>query len=463
MVDRSHLVPVKKPIKGKTPYMAIRYVSIDPKESKKRLKEFLGVRKKESYITRYAAKHPADCDVYTREELEESLEPTKTGEKYYDSFNTKLIDRSIVFRKPEQVNDVTRLIVLIDGRTKVRHSDIFKAKENAKKFKRVKKTGKRIDEFRDKYKKMMEKPGADKPKQLGIVLALMDTLDVRVGSGSKGVREGPIKVSDLTRGMVIQHPSWPIGTPNHIVTEVKMPEGVKKLFLRSIDKEEEFDKLRELKKQINSLSKRLKKEPENRDMRLEHENLTRRAEELSGKVLVSIPPKWTEVTRVGHYGSTQLESRHIKYPSPGEVWLDFIAKSGKRLAKKIDDPILAKAIKDCQKGKAGDNRLFPDVKRLDTAKLMKKYGIHTPKDLRTYDGTKTFVEESSKHSTPTTKQELRKTEKAIFLAVSKKLGNTPSMAKNAYTDPIVYASWKAGILEGIMKGLRKSFYVILEK
>jgi len=471
--NKSYLIPQKKTIHDpkKGTYLAIRWLA--PGESKKQVQEFLGERKKESYTSRYLRKKPFEVDVVLQSELRRQVPKSKSGEQYYLGTNLNLVKRVLAFKKPEEVNGIKFFICLQNGTLKCIRDSERTEKNNFKKFKRTKAVGEKLGEFKEKYWSWVKGTGNGDKRQLGTVLALMGSeYDIRVGSQTKGagaIEEGPISVNDLKRGMVVTHLSLPVGTPPLVVVEEKTSGGTK-VYLRSVEyseggsKQAEGDKLREYRKQIKVLERKAQKASGDKNIRMELGDLKKKDQELTEKVNIVIPPKWTELVRVGHYGATQLQARHVKYPAPEEVWLDFIGKSGQRWLRQIKQKELAQAIRDCQKGKSGSDELFPDVDRAAVAKILRKYRIAKPKDLRTYEGTKAFVEESQSYPIPTTKKELRQVEKAIFTGVAKRLGNKPGTAKKAYVDPTVYAAWKSGGLEHIIKasGFKKSFlYVIL--
>ena len=459
-VPSAQLVPKKVVVHARHPYTAVRYVTVSPAVTKKRIEEYLAEREKESRLSRYLRRKPMEVDIYSPAELERMVEPTRTGERYFSGVNIKNIKRVISYRKPEELGGYKMTVCLKTGENVHRYEDKLTEKRQKKKFRRAKNVATAVKDLKDRYRILLRSSDR-KERQLGAVLALMEQHDVRVGSGMYGVEEAPIKVGDLKRGMVVIHSSWPPGSPPHVVVEEKTPEGIKKVFLRSIEKQEEAERLADLRRQVKVLSKRIEKEP-TEELKLELGRLKVKADEIAERINKPIPPKWTDLVRLGHYGATQLEARHVKYPAPGEIWLDFIGKSAQRWKFRLKDTNLAEVIKELQRGKAGSDMLFPDVRRIDVAKILRRYHI-LPKDIRTYEGTSSFMEESKNHPVPTSKKELRRIRKEIFKAISKKLVNKPGVAKKAYVDPSVTASWETGLLKIIEKekGIKKSLFVIL--
>ena len=66
------------------------------------------------------------------------------------------------------------------------------------------------------------------------------------------------------------------------------------------------------------------------------------------------------------------------------------------------------------------------------------------KDFRTLLGTRTAMQEIVNLSPPVPKdeKEYRKKVKEVAIRVSKKLGNTPTVALQSYINPSVFAEWK---------------------
>jgi phage-related protein (TIGR01555 family) len=143
------------------------------------------------------------------------------------------------------------------------------------------------------------------------------------------------------------------------------------------------------------------------------------------------------------YGATTLQGQHVVQEN-GETYLRFTGKKGVALNLKVDDPTLANALAE-RAGKAGaEGPLFPNV----TDKSLLDYthtmgdGSFKTKDFRTHLGTATAVKLVSSMDAPKTAKDRDKAVKAVAEVVSKKLGNTPSIALNSYINPTVFDSWK---------------------
>ena len=455
MIDRSKLQPKKVTVKGKKgQYQAIRYVSIiSPGELKRRTQEFLGERKKESKFTRYLGKHqtPVDVDVFAPEDLKASVEVhvnKKTGEEsqYYNKFNIKFIKRVVEFKKPGEVGDALRIIQLNpdyqNGRSIVQYKDEVTEKRQAKKYKRAENTAEKIEPFLTKIEKWIGEKGISEHRQVAVAFKLMSNYDIRVGSG-QSVKEGPMKTSDLKSGMIISHSSWKEGTPPHMAI---VKDG--KIYLRNIVKNEELeDKIKELRAGENRKDPKVKEQ-----IKL----LREEKKKFPGDLAIPMPSRWDEVTRVGHYGTTELQARHAKI-SGNKVELEFVGKSGKLWRLDITEPDIKKTLIDLKDGKADQDNLFT-IKRRHIDKQVKKYKI-LPKDLRTYAAGKTFVEQAANFPVPTTLSELANIERQLFERVSKVLHNTPGMAKKSYVPPSIYSAWRAGLLKKVEKSLTKSLEI----
>jgi len=417
--NKSHLIPTKKIIHNpKGSYSAIRW--INPEETKKRVKQYISEREKGSFITRYMKKHPTGVHAYTEKDLEQSIQPNKNGERYYTgqqvegsrkvSMNIKLI--KWVFEFEEPVKGVLSTIIKKDGESSRQYLTAKREKNTKEKFSRCKNIGKQLDNHRERYNKMMKAKSVEKI-ELGAVLGLLDKYQMRIGGSAGEIEEQKIKEIDLKPGMVITHGNW---GPKSIPQQVVWNDGKTKLMLRN----------------------------------------------MQTKVDSAIPPKLTEFTRLGHYGASNLEVRHIKIDG-GKVFLDIIGKSGVWQQFEITDPQIASSLKELHKGKAPTDRMFPNVKRSKVVRILDKLKVR-PHDFRSYHATKTFVEEQANFPTPTTKKELRQIEKSILEKCSMKLWNKPGTCKSAYVDPSVYVTWRTGLLKNITeRKMKKALLVIASR
>ena len=143
------------------------------------------------------------------------------------------------------------------------------------------------------------------------------------------------------------------------------------------------------------------------------------------------------------YGATTLEGRHLVELKRGTE-LHFQGKRG--VAQKI--PITNEdTVRDLRERaqKAGpEGRLFntDEDLLLEHAKKLDGGGFRT-KDFRTHIGTRTAIKAIAGMKVPTTFKEYKKAVREVGKIVAKKLGNTPTVALQAYINPTVFAGWRA--------------------
>jgi len=144
--------------------------------------------------------------------------------------------------------------------------------------------------------------------------------------------------------------------------------------------------------------------------------------------------------KVKAYGASTLTSDHVKV-NGSKVTFEFVGKKGVTQSHTIDDAKIAAMVS----GKKG--RLFntSDSKVRDYLKSISKKDFKV-KDFRTHVATSTALEASDRIPPPST-QAMTAKEKAhkimeVSKIVAKKLGNTPTMARDSYIDPMVFDRWE---------------------
>lgn len=145
------------------------------------------------------------------------------------------------------------------------------------------------------------------------------------------------------------------------------------------------------------------------------------------------------------YGATTLKGEHVVATENG-VELHFTGKKGVSLKIPVTDPDTAEMLKR-RAGQAGkDGNLFNvnDAQLRDHTHSMDGGGFKT-KDFRTALGTSTAMDLTKKQKAPKTQAEYKKAVVAIAKEVSKKLGNTPTVALQSYISPVVFAKWQMGL------------------
>ena len=98
--------------------------------------------------------------------------------------------------------------------------------------------------------------------------------------------------------------------------------------------------------------------------------------------------------------------------------------------------------------KAGpEGRLFGKV----TSDSLRKYtdqltgNKFSQKDFRTLVANKLAMKEINGQEAPTSETAYKKAVRSVAQAVSKALGNTPSVALASYISPAVFGTWRAGL------------------
>jgi len=143
------------------------------------------------------------------------------------------------------------------------------------------------------------------------------------------------------------------------------------------------------------------------------------------------------------YGATTLEGRHVVVDNKGKVNLQFTGKKGVDLNIPVTDKAVAKDLISRSKVAGTNGKLFNiNEKSLLSYTHTQDGGSFKTKDFRTLLGTKTAMEEVEKTKAPSTQKEYIKSVMKVAKTVSTKLGNTPTIALQAYIYPGVFAKWK---------------------
>jgi DNA topoisomerase-1 len=152
----------------------------------------------------------------------------------------------------------------------------------------------------------------------------------------------------------------------------------------------------------------------------------------------------------GSYGLTTLRNRHAAVQGQA-LRLRFKGKSGVMHEAKLDDPRVAKVVRQCQQlpGQAlfqyaDDNGEPHSVSSTDVNDYLAEAARgarFTAKDFRTWHGTVQALELTRLACEPgrTAADGNRYTARDILAAVAKQLGNTPAVCKKAYVHPAVLA------------------------
>lgn len=144
------------------------------------------------------------------------------------------------------------------------------------------------------------------------------------------------------------------------------------------------------------------------------------------------------------YGATNLEARHVELLPDGRVRLNFLGKDKVRYNRIINDPAIAKALKQRLEGKSGSDRLLDTDERRANEYLDRALGGNefNVKDLRTVKANVSALAKMKSMRPPKTKKELKAAISEVVRHVAKVLGNTPQIAKKSYIDMNVFAEWE---------------------
>jgi DNA topoisomerase IB len=143
------------------------------------------------------------------------------------------------------------------------------------------------------------------------------------------------------------------------------------------------------------------------------------------------------------YGATTLEARHIIEDAKGNVSLQFVGKKGVDLNIPVTDLRMKSMLREAKASKKPHERIFNTnrSKVLHYADKKDGGGFKT-KDFRTYVGTSTAKSLVSKMGRPETNSQRKTYIRQVAKEVSKKLGNTPTVALQKYIDPRVFSEWE---------------------
>lgn len=143
------------------------------------------------------------------------------------------------------------------------------------------------------------------------------------------------------------------------------------------------------------------------------------------------------------YGATTLRREHVVVDGD-EVRLRFVGKNGKDLDIPVHDPKAAEILRTRAAAAGEGGRIFPavsDRSLLDHTHGMDGGGFKT-KDLRTHLGTHIAAETVRSMSEPKTESERKKAIRQVGDTVARRLGNTRTVALQAYISPSVFDRWR---------------------
>jgi DNA topoisomerase-1 len=156
----------------------------------------------------------------------------------------------------------------------------------------------------------------------------------------------------------------------------------------------------------------------------------------------------------GSFGLTTLEKRHVRRLRD-RLQFCFVGKSGIEHCVEIDDPLAVAAVETMRRRRGGGDRLLAyKASRLWTpmdAVMVNDYlrettGAEiTAKDFRTWHATVLAAASLAASDEPgTTKTSRKRAVRRAMVEVSEYLGNTPTIAKSSYVDPLVIDLYEDG-------------------
>ena len=161
------------------------------------------------------------------------------------------------------------------------------------------------------------------------------------------------------------------------------------------------------------------------------------------------------------HGLTTLQDRHVKVTGR-RVQFAFRGKSGVFQSIEIEEPRLAKAVRECQDlpGQAlfqyrDERRKIRSLSSTDINRYLKETsgGPFTAKDFRTWAGTLAAAEALAETPVGGTKTAVNKAIVAAVDQVAATLGNTRAVCRSSYIHPAVLESFRDGVtLQSITVG-----------
>lgn len=200
-----------------------------------------------------------------------------------------------------------------------------------------------------------------------------------------------------------------------------------------------FARIGELDKKFGSIQRQVEKDRKSSDpVTAEHANVTTLIME------TGMRPGSTRDTggETPAYGATTLLGKHVKV-SGKSVELSFTGKHGVQQNITIKGT-LATVLKRQARAAGRNGTLFPNVTQGSLLSYISELdgGGFKSKDFRTLTGTRTARQTISGMPKPTNMTAYKKSVRSVAVAVSSKLGNTPTVALQSYINPTVFAEWR---------------------
>lgn len=154
------------------------------------------------------------------------------------------------------------------------------------------------------------------------------------------------------------------------------------------------------------------------------------------------------------YGLTTLRDRHVTFSDEGCVFL-FTGKSGKEQRVLLDDPRLARVVKECRDIPGydlfqyyeddGSRCTISSTDINETLRELAGQGI-TAKSFRTWGGTVHAASVLKEAGPPASEKDAERQIVQMVKGVAEKLGNTPAVCRAYYIHPAIPESYRTGDL-----------------
>ena len=163
------------------------------------------------------------------------------------------------------------------------------------------------------------------------------------------------------------------------------------------------------------------------------------------------------------FGLTTLRSRHARFVRDGRLLLSFRGKGGVEHDVTVDDRRLAKLVRRCQQlpGQAlfqyldeGGGRHGIDSGQVNDYLREAMGEDFTAKDFRTWSATLRAITLMAATPLPEAASEraLADCINETIRTVAAELRNTPAVCRKSYINPVVFTVWRAGGLQGVVRG-----------
>ena len=175
----------------------------------------------------------------------------------------------------------------------------------------------------------------------------------------------------------------------------------------------------------------------------------------------------------GSFGLTTLRDRHVRFDS-GELRFSFAGKSGQDHEITVHDPRTARIVRTCrdipgqrlfQYRDADGRRHAIDSTDVNEYLRAASGSEFSAKDFRTWVGTLLAAVALQAVDVPESDAEGRRNATIAITAVSKRLGNTPTVARNSYVHPDIVDLYLSGALREVWhrRATRDSRYLLAEE